>query len=76
MMSFCSGRGLASRPTAATRIGLATLALAGLLAGCAGESAPRPENPGVEDINPGQQSIITSPGSSQGEQARIPEKNI
>lgn len=82
MMSFSSDRALAFRATAASRIGLATLALAallglsGLLAGCASESAPRPANQGVEEINPGQQSIIASPGSAQGNQSRISEKNI
>lgn len=46
-----------------------------LLAACASQPQPARE-PGVEDINPGEQSVITSPQPSQGNQTGISEKSI
>lgn len=55
------------------------LALAAFLAlplmAC-GASSPAPEEPAVQDIEPGQKSVIEPPARQGGQQGGIEERNI
>lgn len=45
------------------------------LLGCAGQEAAQTD-PGVEDLNPGEKSVIDSPSRQIDNQSSIKEKNI
>lgn len=46
-----------------------------VLAGCAAQETA-PADPGVEDITPGQKSVIAAPSGQRNEQPRVEERNI
>lgn len=47
-----------------------------VLTACAAPQPETPEEPGVEDINPGERSVITAPGRQSPAQDRLGERNI
>lgn len=54
---------------------IAMVSLAMFLAGCSGAAAPEQE-PGVEDLNPGDRTVIDSPAQPQGNNSGVQEKSI
>lgn len=46
-----------------------------LLAGCATQEA-EPAEPGVEDLAPGEKTVITAPSRQSGNQSGVAERNI
>lgn len=52
------------------------LGLTLLLAGCASPPQEAPRDEGVQDINPGERSVITAPSRESPAQDRLGERNI